>query len=158
MAKLLMTPRQTYEQWERGTRRVPGVALVAIRSIRPPDPQTIKGRLRRLMKEQYLTVRELGAHLGISEQAVYIAMHELRHHGWPVAYRAVKRGPPPGRPRGPRGPYVKRAPSPRAPSPRDVDIYRARLAGATLPDLAKQHGISKQRIFQIMKRMAAHAS
>ena len=33
MAKRLLTPRQTYEQWEEGTRRTPGIAAVAAEAI-----------------------------------------------------------------------------------------------------------------------------
>lgn len=35
MATRLMTPRQTYEQWERGTRRTPGIAVVAAEALAP---------------------------------------------------------------------------------------------------------------------------
>jgi transposase len=37
MAARLLTPRQTYEQWEHGGRRTPGVAVIAAESLRERD-------------------------------------------------------------------------------------------------------------------------
>lgn len=38
------------------------------------------------------------------------------------------------------------------PTPRNAEIVRKRRAGAMLPDIARQHGISKQRVAEICKR------
>jgi transposase-like protein len=39
MARKLMTPQTTYEQWEDGTRRTPGIAVVAAELLAPRIPQ-----------------------------------------------------------------------------------------------------------------------
>ncbi|MCK5611619.1 DUF1870 family protein [Candidatus Pacearchaeota archaeon] len=34
MAKELNTPRKTYENWEYGARRIPGIIVVALKSVK----------------------------------------------------------------------------------------------------------------------------
>lgn len=138
MAKMLLTPRQTYEQWEAGSRRAPGIAIFAIESIRAPGPTTIKGRIIRLVSERLATTAEIAAALRKSEQLVQTALWELRRDGYPLPVRRrIGRGG--GRP--PRTTL----------SPRDAQIHQDRRAGEAITIIAARYGLTKQRVSQIIR-------
>lgn len=81
MAKRLLTPRVTYEQWEQSKRRTPGVAVAAAELLSPPN-------LRVATKDNVLnladgtrTTGEIAAELGLSIHTVRAALKWLRRRG-----------------------------------------------------------------------------
>lgn len=91
MAARLLTARQTYEQWERGFRRTPGIAVVAAEALRSP-------RIREhvaALADGSRTADEIAAALGMS-------VKEVHNHAW-LARRSGADVRLPGRPVGRSG-------------------------------------------------------
>jgi hypothetical protein len=87
MALLLMTPRQTYDQWVGGRRRVPGVAVVAAEGVRDADPKrTVRtvgiddAKLLRLA-DGTRSITAIARVMGVTKQAVSVGFGRLRKAG-----------------------------------------------------------------------------
>jgi DNA-binding XRE family transcriptional regulator/biotin operon repressor len=135
MAKRLKTPRRIYEQWEDGQRRIPGPALVAAELaagiIRKefPRPGSLAARVLELA-DGSMTTTEAAQALGITPSMIRSAMNALQARGYTIAF---------ARGWGPRTPE------------RNAAIAAGVAAGRTYAELAREHGVSRQRIEQISK-------
>ena len=82
-----MTARQTYEQWEAGRRRTPGVAVIAAELLSPRAlpahrPAQLRARVAALADDQH-TRAEIAEALGITRKAVEQHIYHLRRAGLP---------------------------------------------------------------------------
>lgn len=77
MARRLLTPRNIYLRWERGTLPVPGAAVVAAEAIAPAAGTFVAlvGRLA----DGSRTRGEIAHKLGLSVAQVAMALRQLRH-------------------------------------------------------------------------------
>jgi DNA-binding XRE family transcriptional regulator len=149
MAARLLTARQTYEQWETGARRTPGIAVVAaeaLMSSRPkkprgprklsrPRPGTLTGRVYDCA-DGTRTASEIAGALGVPKRAVHQAIAWIRRRGWPIDV--------PQAPRGPR---------PRKNAARDEEIAAALRAGESYRSIADRYGMSYENVRRIGVQM-----
>lgn len=100
MAKRLLTPRATYEQWEDGKRRTPGVAIVAAERVARVPARTIGPRARRILEfiDGNSTYDEIAKRAGVSPSRVRNVVAIAKSHGLPatVQRKAYPRGLAPG--------------------------------------------------------------
>lgn len=89
MAARLLTPRQTYEQWERGHRRTPGVAVVAAEALSGgrSGALTIRQQIAALA-DGTRTVREVAIELGLTPHLVHKHTWLLRRAGGRPVFRS----------------------------------------------------------------------
>jgi transcriptional regulator with XRE-family HTH domain len=135
MAKRLKTPRRIYEQWEGGQRRIPGPALVAAELaagiIRKEFPQPGSPAARVLeLADGSMTTTEAAQALGMTPGMVRSAMNALQARGYTINFAKGW---------GPRTPQ------------RNAAIVAGVAAGRTYAELAREYGVSRQRIQQISK-------
>jgi transposase len=135
MAKRLKTPMRIYEQWESGQRRIPGPALVAAELaagiIRKEFPQPGSRAARVLeLADGSMTTSEAAQALGMTPGTVRNAANSLEARGYTIAFA--------------------RGWKPRTPQ-RNAAIAAGVAAGSTYAELAREYGLSRQRIQQISK-------
>jgi hypothetical protein len=102
MAARLLTPHQTYLQWESGQRRTPGVAVVAAEALRPEiryahlwRDDSITARVSRRC-DGSMTVSDIAEMENLSIRQVRDALKELRRQRLrPHAVAADHLGPRP---------------------------------------------------------------
>lgn len=79
MAERLLTPRQTYEQWESGARRTPGVAIVAAEALKRATRVTIN-ELAEILPAAIAadeTLGDVARRLGCNNTAILVAERRL---------------------------------------------------------------------------------
>jgi DNA-binding XRE family transcriptional regulator/transposase-like protein len=135
MAKRLMTSRRMYEQWEGGKRPTPGPVLVAaelaagIIRQKFPQPGSIAARVLELAGGS-MTINDAAQALGVTSGTVRNAVNALEARGYTIAFA--------------RGWRVRTA-------QRNAAIAAGVAAGKTYAELARDHGLSRQRIQQICR-------
>lgn len=85
MAKRLLTPRATYEQWEKGQRRTPGVAVAAAELLAPPTIRTATRDNVLELADGTRTAAEIAAELEMHVGTVRQALKWLKRRGQKVA-------------------------------------------------------------------------
>ena len=96
MASRLLTPLQTDKQWERGSRSVPGVAVIAAESLCPrwpsrlPEEGTVAAKIFELA-DGNLTVSEIAANVERKENFVRANIQELRARGFKPTFKPFER-------------------------------------------------------------------
>lgn len=80
MAKRLLTPRNTYEQWETGARRTPGVAVVAAERIAIELPADLTYRVKSLASPQ-LSAKDIADLLGVDRKRVGAVFRAAKRYG-----------------------------------------------------------------------------
>lgn len=93
MAARLLTPRQTYEQWERGFRRTPGVAVVAAEGMEARRPRGEVLEKVAALANGTLSVVEMARAVHARPASVRNALRMLARDGRPARWRRL----PPGR-------------------------------------------------------------
>jgi hypothetical protein len=79
MAEALLTPVSTYKNWESGSRRCPGIAVVASEGmLRTALPRGAKRRLVSDLRRLGMDTHEISAQLGINPKAIHAHDHRLR--------------------------------------------------------------------------------
>ncbi len=144
MAEYLLTARQTYEQWENGSRRTPGIAVIAAELARPrraPRPATMTPARARVMElaDGTRTTAEIAAALHISHNNVYARLMALRRLGERPVLRPSRRGSRPG-------------------NPNACAIAEAVRAGETYAAIGARYGITRERVRQVAKKHGARSS
>jgi transcriptional regulator with XRE-family HTH domain len=144
MAAKLLTPLVTYEQWETGARRTPGVAVSAAEAAGTRHPKTTAVRNSgaatiRGLADGSRTAAEVAAAAGVPIERVHKAAYDAKKAGRPLTFA---------------GPTRRREPK----SGRNAAIADAIRKGSTLAAQAAKYGITRQAVHQVTKRYGIRAS
>ncbi|HEX4079389.1 MAG TPA: hypothetical protein VHX61_11025 [Rhizomicrobium sp.] len=145
MAAKLLTPLVTYEQWETGARRTPGVAILAAEAVartRPPNATSIRNSAAATipgLADGRRTAAEVAAAAGVGIKRVYRAAYDAKKAGRPLTF---------ARSTGQREPQRRR----------NAAIAASIRKGSTLAAQAAKYGITRQAVHHIAVRYGVRAS
>lgn len=136
MAKRLLTPRVTYEQWEAAARRTPGVAVVAAERVAemPARLSAMRGRVLKLA-DGTRSGADIAEILGISVTRVHACVYAIRQAGNEITLVRQRQQRQPEH------------------ASRDAAISAGIQAGRTYADLGRQYGLTREALRQIADRL-----